>query len=297
MSILTKEVEVMPSGKMIQYYKNLGYDVEWRKPLVVKIEDLQKSSKVKIEVLCDICKKNKMFVAYDNYNNVMARTGSYVCQECSAIKIKQTFLKRYGVEHIAKLKDIKDKKVRTNIERYGVDNPNKSPEIREKIVQTLYANSSQKVSKQQRYINNLYQGILNYPIKHYNVDIYLPDNNLIIEYDGGFHLGNVITGRETKEEFDQKEIIRNNIIKREGYKVIRIISSKDKLPSDQILLQMLQDARQYFVTTPHTWQTYDIDKSMLFNAENKNGTPYNFGELRTIKDSDINITEDNNIQI
>ena len=202
-------------------------------------------------------------------------------------KMRNTCIGKYGVLNPAQLQKVKDKMASTNIERYGGIAPANSIEIREKMSKTLYVNGTTPTSKQQRYINNLYQGILNFPVKYYNVDIYLPKDNLTIEYDGGFHLGNVITGRETMEEHTKKEIIRNNTIKREGYKQMRIISLNDKLPSDAILFQMLSDARTYFATTSHTWMTYDIDKSLLFNAEHKDGTPYDFGVLRTIKESDL----------
>ena len=55
--ILTKEVEVRPTGKMIQYYKDLGYNAKYQQPLIVKVEDLSKGSYVNIEVLCDFCKE------------------------------------------------------------------------------------------------------------------------------------------------------------------------------------------------------------------------------------------------
>ena len=116
-----------------------------------------------------------------------------------------------------------------------------------------------------------------------------------IEYDGGFHNGQVKLGRLTQEEFDQKEIIRNNIIKREGYKIMRIVSRKDLLPSDSTLLQMLSEAKEYFSKTNHHWCTYDIDQSLLFSAEHKDGIYYDFCELRTIKDSDLNTIKDNNL--
>lgn len=354
MGILTKEVEVKPTGKMIQYYKDKGYDAKYNQPLVVRIEDLPNNSHARLEILCDMCNHNTMLVEYCDYNRIVKNTGSYVCRDCSYEKMKQTNLLRYktdnyaktqecrekiknslmakhGVEHNSQLPDYKEKYQNTCVERYGelyksqfaekafktfydnagynnpaqspkvrekmaksciehygVSNPAQSSEVREKMSQTLYANSSQKVSRQQRYINNVYQGILNFPVKYYNVDIYLPDDNLTIEYDGGFHLGNVITGRETMEEHTQKEIIRNNIVKREGYKQMRIISSNDKLPSDSILLQMLQDARNYFSEYPnHSWIEFNLDASLIRNAENKQGIPYDFGTLRIIKDNDI----------
>lgn len=200
---------------------------------------------------------------------------------------KDTCINKYGVSNPAKSQDIKDKMAITNIKRYGGIAPAKSLEVRKKMSETLYTNGTVLTSKQQTYIFNLYKSTdstteLNYPVSYYNVDICFPEEKLIIEYDGGFHNGNVKTGKMTQEEFNKKEIIRNNIIKKEGYNQMRIISTKDLLPSDQVLLQMLYDARNYFQTTSHSWVTYDIDKSMLFNSEHKQGIPYNYGELRRI---------------
>lgn len=205
-----------------------------------------------------------------------------------ADKAFKTFRDRTGYDFPSQSPDVREKITTSYISRYGVNNPAKSQEVRKKMSQTLYANSSQKTSKQQRYVNNLYHGILNFSVKYYNVDVYLPDDNIVVEYDGGGHLLNVVAGRETFEEYSQKEIIRNNIIKQEGYKQIKIASSKDLLPSDQILLQMLDEAKLYFFKYPnHSWIEYDIDKSIVRNAENKDGVRYDYGSLRKIKDSDL----------
>lgn len=204
-----------------------------------------------------------------------------------ADKAFSTFRNNTGYDFPSQSPEVREKIIESCIEHYGVISPAQSPEVREKMVQTLYANSSQKASKQQRYINELYSGILNFPVKHYNADIYLSEDNLIVEYDGGGHMLNVIMGRETMEEYRRKEIIRYSVIKREGYKQMTIISSEDKLPSDTILLQMLQDARQYFSTTSHSWIEFNIDSSTFRNAENLEGSPYNFENLRTMKDSDL----------
>lgn len=203
-------------------------------------------------------------------------------------RIMNTIEKRYGVPYASQSDEIKEKILQTNLKRYGCKTPSQLPEIREKMVKTLYANFSQKSSKQQRYINNLYQGVLNFPVKYYNVDIYLPNDNFVIEYDGGGHMLNVITGRETIEEYNHKEIVRFNVVKREGYKQMKIISNSDKLPSDTTLLQMLSDARTYFSLYPqHSWIEFNIDTSSLRSAEHKDGIPYSYGLLRTIKESDL----------
>lgn len=223
-------------------------------------------------------------------NTMMNRYGvSHVSKSEEFLKRKcDNNKEKYGFEHVLQVKEFREKGIQTNIDRYGVPNVNQNKEIRAKAVQTLYVNHSQSVSKQQKYIGSLYNGILNFSIKSYNVDIYLFDDNFIVEYDGGGHMLNVVLGQESIENFKQKEIIRNNIIKKEGYKQMRIISSKDLIPSDQILLQMLNEAKQYFIDYPnYSWIEYDIDNSIVRNAEHKDGISYNYGKLRKIKDSDL----------
>lgn len=208
-------------------------------------------------------------------------------------KMKLSCIEHYGVDNPFKSSEIKEKMKQSYIKHYGVESPSKSPVVRAKIAKTLYANGSTSTSKQQLYVFNLYNqnecAKLNYPISYYNADILLLDEKLDIEVDFGGHNLSVKIGKLTQEEFEQKEIIRNNIIKREGYKQMRIISAKDLLPSDQVLLQMLDFARNYFSQYPnHSWIEFNIDSSIVRNAEHKDGLPYSFGGLRTIKDSDIN---------
>lgn len=198
-------------------------------------------------------------------------------------KIQNTLIERYGTKNIMELPSVKNKIKQTNIERYGVDNPMKCPEIREKLTKTLCNNKTHKTSQQQIYLHNIFGGEINYPISYYATDLCLLDDKIVIEYDGGGHDLRVVLGALTQEEFDKKEIARFYVIKRAGYKQIRIISSKDKLPSDNILLKMLDEARNYFSTTSHTWVEYDIDTSTMRNAKNKDGVYYDFGELRRIK--------------
>lgn len=402
MGIITKEVEVIPSGRSLKHYRGLGYDAKCREPLIVKVEDLSSGSNVKIQYLCDYCEKEILTISYADYNRKKNEANKMACRNCFTKKAEETNLLRYGassyaktdefheimknmmnekygVEHYSKTQeykekwhntckerygkdyrklfinkafetfnektgysypsqspDVREKIIKSCLEHYGVCNPQLSsevreqvektclerygyvapsqspeikekvaqsnlekygykstlqlPEVREKIIKSLYKNSSQKSSRQQRYINDLYNGILNFPVKYYNVDICLSDDNLIVEYDGGGHSLNFIMGRETEEEHIHKEIVRYNVIKNEGYKQMRIISTKDLLPSDQTLLQMLFDAKQYFSKYPnHSWIEYDIDNFIIRNAECKEGCQYNYGKLRKIKDLDLSV--------
>lgn len=226
-------------------------------------------------------------------------------------KIRKTNLQKYGYENVSQVPEIREKIKQTNIIRFGVETPSKNSEVKEKIYntnlqkygapytlqvtevrvkanETLCKNGTHKTSKQQLYLHSLYGGELNYPVSYYATDICFPEEKIVLEYDGKGHELRVVLGRLTQEEFDQKELIRDRVIKSEGYKIIRIKSNTDKLPSDQTLLQMLQEAKEYFSKTDHSWCCYDIDQSLLFNAEHKSGIHYSYGALRTIKETDLN---------
>lgn len=307
MGILTKEVEVKVNSYTIKHYESLGYTIPLRKAskssfqhtgkefvydlnniFTVKVGDLPKRSNVKIDVICDVCGEVVHGITYEHYCESMDTFGEYACKKCKTKHYKESCLRNYGVDNSTKSKKVYEQMIQTSLQRYGTIHPMQSSKIKEKAVKTLYKNSSQKTSKQQHYICNLYKGILNFPLKYYNLDICFPEEKLCIEYDGGGHNLAVVTGKITKEEFNQKEIIRNAIIKREGYKQMRIISSTDKLPLDSTLFQMLSYTKEYFSKYPeHSWIEYNIDSSSIRSAEHKDGIFFNYGDLRTIKDSNL----------
>ena len=208
-------------------------------------------------------------------------------------KSKQTCFEKYGYEYVLQVPEIKEKSKQTCIEHYGVDNPSKSLKHRAKVVRTFYKNGTITTSKQQLYIYYLYKHMnnnveLNYPVAYYSTDICLPEEKIVVEVDFGGHNLSVKLGTFTQEEFNQREIIRDKVIKKEGYKIVRIISAKDLLPSDFILIQMLSQAKQYFSDYPnHSWIEFNIDKSTVRNAEYKDGVFYNYMELRKIRDLDL----------
>lgn len=342
MGLITKEVEVIPSGRSIKHYRDLGYDVKPRQPLVVKVEDLSDGSNVPIQYLCDYCNKEIITIVYADLIRRTKEVNKMACKHCFPQKIKDTSLVRYNVSSYAKTEECKEKRKNTTEAKYGVshysktqeykdkwnstcinkygesfrkqfmdkamrtfsdktgyDFPSQSPDVKSKMAETYYKNDTVLTSRQQLYIFDLYSQyedvMLNYPVSYYNVDICFPEEKLTVEVDFGGHDLIVKTGRMTQKEFDQKEIVRNNFIKKEGYKQIHIVSRKDRLPNDTVLLQILQDARNYFSEYPnHSWIEFSIDTFSVRNAEHKDGIPYDFGALRTIKDSDLTKIENQN---
>lgn len=303
-------IPIKEATELTKKVEHKEYVHDFSKTILVKPEHLTSGSMVNVVVLCDMCKENTMLVSYANYNSVMKRTGSYVCRDCAYKKVKQTVKVRYNVDGVSQLEDVKEKRKETMLERYnvehalqndvlknramettkrryGVEHALQSPEVMRKVNETLCKNGGRKASLQQLYLNSLYGGKLNFTVRYYAVDICFPEEKIALEYDGGGHNLRVLLGALTQEEFDHKEIVRNSVIKREGYKMIRIKSSRDLLPSDFVLLQMLSDARNYFLKTNHTWCSYDIDNNLLFNVEYPDGLLYNYGKLRKIKHSDL----------
>lgn len=201
---------------------------------------------------------------------------------------QNTMLEKYGVIIPLKNEEILNRFKQTNLERYGVECVFQNAEIKEKIANTLYQNGNVTTSTQQMYIYNLFNQNdnlkLNYPIKFYHADMCFVEEKFVIEYDGSGHEISVKYGSMSPSEFKQKEIKRAAVLKKEGYKTMRIISHKDKLPSDKTLLSILSYARTYFSEYPHhSWCDFNIDTSQVFNTENKDGIFFDYGELRSLR--------------
>lgn len=91
--LITKEVEINLNNKNYEHYLKLGYPVETfinrhnnlavrRNKIKVKIEDVQKSSGVKVEICCDACQQRKI-VTYNRYSH-HNHDGKTFCVHCYA---------------------------------------------------------------------------------------------------------------------------------------------------------------------------------------------------------------------
>jgi hypothetical protein len=222
-------------------------------------------------------------------------------------KIKNISLDRYGVEHFLKDRDIQNKCIETNktnhnglhhtqtedfmnlynqvcMEKYGVPWAMQNPEIKERANQTMYSNGSAPCSRQQKYLHYILGGEINYPVGTLFLDIAFVKNNVVLEYDGGFHNGQVKLGNISQEEFDKKEMNRNYFLKRRGWRIIRLISKKDYLPEDEIIKNIIEHAISY-LNSGHTWINIDIDNSLVINSQGL--FDFDYGKLRQITDKDL----------
>jgi hypothetical protein len=199
-------------------------------------------------------------------------------------KFKQTSLERFGVEFPSQCEQIQEKMVDSYLKKYGVTNPTLDPDILAKQRKTLYENGNVPTSNQQKYLNYLLKGELNYPVGNCNLDISFIEEKIYIEADFGGHNLEVLHEQISQEEFDKKHMRRSYFLIRQGWREIRIISIKDRLPSDHIIFNMIDYAKQY-LDSGHHWIHFNIDTGKVITSQFEKD--YDFGKLRKITKKDL----------
>lgn len=176
--------------------------------------------------------------------------------------MRNTCIEKYGVPYALQSELVKQKAIETNIKVYGCENPMQNNEIKEEIRKSLYKNQSCPSSKAQRYLCELYNGILNYPVKCYNLDILL-DDSIYIEYNGSGHDLCVKMGHISQDDFINREAKRFDILKNEGFKMILYINKTDKLPDDKFLLDTFNFCINFLKETDAFKIEVDLDNKTI----------------------------------
>lgn len=193
--------------------------------------------------------------------------------------IKNKFIdsmkKKYGVEWAMQAESVQNKRDDTFAEKYGCTMRKReglpvfyeNPEIRHKIINTLkerygvetslaFANS-RMISDTERHIAGLLDVNTSVVIGKYVVDMQLQsDTSILIEYDGSGH--ELKRKFYSDEYFEQYESKREKYILNNGYKLIRLISHTDILPSDNDILNIINQAINYL--KDKNLYKYDLDK-------------------------------------
>ena len=199
---------------------------------------------------------------------------------------KSTNNKIYGGDSPFSSEEIRKKSQPTWKENYGegIINPGQVEEIKNKILDSFQFNGTGPSSRAQRYINYILNGDLNKHICGLLVDIYMEKENIIIEHDGrGHFLGDMINGNKTPtKETILKEKRREDKIINNGYRMIRFIAAKDRIPSDEVILNLIEEFKNSdFKIIRINFEEGTIDR----DYEEK--WYCNFGELRKITKEDL----------
>lgn len=188
-------------------------------------------------------------------------------------KQKESVIEKYGVENVFSSSEVKKKIHNTNIRKYGFSSPMQNETIKKKALKTMYEKGTSPTSKQQNYLHRLIGGELNYPFGECMLDVAFPNEFICVEYDGGGHDLSVKIGMVTKEAFSKRENARMGHVLN-TWRVIKIISPKDFLPSDEMILIMIDEAKEYLINKNK--KLFTINLGLTRNHEK-------FGLMRKIK--------------
>ena len=258
----------------------------------VPITELSTSSTVVVDVVCDYCGEiyhptyKNYNVCHTKSNKDACKNCSYKkakdtmikrygvshyakTEECKTKKAKH-FMEVYGVSNPSQLETVQSKKKQTNkdkfgtewfvqsdgfkdmcMEKYGVNNPMKDADIKLKASQTLLHNGTAPVSREELKLVSLLKEWYGedlcspcYNIGRFVCDCLLNINGMKIdiEYDGAYW-------HKNRPRYDRA---RDEIIKNNGYKIIRILSN-GKMPT----FQMMQEAIAY-LSNNHNFSKIDL---------------------------------------
>ena len=199
-------------------------------------------------------------------------------------KAKATCQEKYGGNAPTCSEEIQNKVKATNLERHGVEYPTQNEEIKNKALDSYQFNGTGPCSRAQRYVNYILNGTLNKRICGSLVDIYMEKENIVIEYDGhGHFLRDMINGNKTptkKSLLYEKE--REDKIINNGYRMIRFIATKDRIPSDEVILNLIEGFKSSdFKVIRINFEEGTIEK----DYEEK--SHHDFGKLRKITQKDL----------
>lgn len=277
--LISKTTTIKHCTYMKKYYEEKGYDMGKKGDIIeIKVEDLSPNSNAIVDVVCDFCGK-KFTQKWCKY--LSTKDTGTCCKECVGKKAKITNLKKYGVENTSQIKEVKEKRMKTCLERYGETTNLKTEDTKNKIRETcmrrygvphvgqskefinkrnctLYKTGKGITSRQQIKICEILNGKLNYPVELFLLDILIEDN-IGIEYNGSGHRLSVKTKSITDEEFDRKEKVRDEIITKNGYKIIKLETKKDLIPNKSQLEYIIKISKSRFA---------DGDNIVVFNLDN-----------------------------
>ena len=130
--LITKKVQTKWNGRTKQYYIDKGYKFTKIGDLFeIDVNDLKPYSEVKVDVKCDYCGR-QYSISYASYLATL-KDGKNACKHCVNVRVKETNLKKYGVECVFQLDSVKEKSKKTVMDKYGVINVSQSDEMQDKI--------------------------------------------------------------------------------------------------------------------------------------------------------------------
>lgn len=168
-----------------------------------------KSAETPIRIICKRC--NKEFTQKPVHH--LRGNG---CPYCCFERQKENNLKKYGVENVFSLEEIKCKIKQTCLKRYGVEYIQQYQGFIDKVNDTRLKNKTFNTSKDEkeieRLLNKKFPSVkIQYKSKQYpfRCDFYIPSLNLYIEYQGTWTHGKHPFDKTNEEDIERLNIWKN----------------------------------------------------------------------------------------
>lgn len=176
-------------------------------------------------------------------------------------KMTKNSLQKYGTEYPIMSSSVQSIIRRHFLDKYGVEYPLQNYEILNKTFDQIRKNGYNFVliSNTQKFLSEVYDCPMNVKIHGYYVDLLFDEYNIVCEYDGGGHDLSVKLGQISIQDFELKERYRENAIIQSGYKIIRILNSKDKSIDKQTAIHIKQCGIKFLQNTTYDVYIYDTD--------------------------------------
>ena len=171
------KLKINMSYRNITYYKSKGYNVSLHDIVEIKIEDVNKNSKIQITAICELCGSENKVSIYKYYKN-KERHNYYGCRKCSRKKFKLTNLDKFGVDNPMKNEEIKNKIEKTNLKKYGVKTTLLEKNTKEKRKNTLLEKYGVEEPLSSKEIRDKGKKAMlkKYGVEHYSKSNYFYDN-------------------------------------------------------------------------------------------------------------------------
>jgi hypothetical protein len=191
-------------------------------------------------------------------------------------KVKDSNLERYGVESVLQLDEIRDKIIPSIMDKYGVPSVMMVEDIKKKAISKLFKSDKAPCSKQQKYVHDVFGGELNYQESLIFLDIAFPDDKIYVECDFRGHNLQVRLGNISENNFEKKEQKRYYLLKDDGWRMVRILSKTDKVPTSETLLLMKDIFIDHF-NLNHSWIKFDLDNQLIITSDGERY--FDYGKL------------------
>lgn len=223
----------------------------------VDVKDLPLQSHGEVIVVCDYCGKEFPY-KYQNYTNRCSPNLLDACTDCKHLKCRDSVRQKYGVDCVFELDKVKEKSKNTCLQKYGVEHYSQTQEyrdsnVKEKILKGMVKNNNIPISSQEIKVCEMLKSLYgndncfpSYVLKNVVMDcmVIIKNIKVDIEYDGWYW-------HKNRQKEDRR---RDEFIKSQGYKILRI-KAKREIPSYEQILESINK----LIETNHNYNEIILD--------------------------------------